>query len=104
MSEASIVKVAGTKKRSLQQKSAGTLGIDRDKVKSFYKNPSKSNVYHQVRRVTKLTIRLIDNVHRTFHGKNLLQCLKISYQLYYVGTWIGALASDDLGGSSRKYL
>ena len=63
MSEASLSKVTGKiplhLKCLLQQKSAGTLGIDRDKVKSFYKNPSKENVFHQVRRVTKLTIRLI---------------------------------------------
>ena len=83
MSEASIVKVAGKIPLHFMfaSTSAGTLGIDRDKVKSFYKNPSKANVYHQVRRVTKLTIRLINNVHRSFHGKNLLQCTKISYQL-----------------------
>lgn len=80
MSEASLVKVAGKILLHFMfaSTSAGTLGIDRDKVKSFYKNPSKENVHHQVRRVPKLTIRLImftnHSMQRTSHSKFLVSC------------------------------
>ena len=35
----------------------GTLGIERRRINTYFKDPSRSNIYHQVRRVDKITIR-----------------------------------------------
>ena len=62
MSETALVKVAGTYITCMwpdkhQNYFTGTLGVDRRSIKTFFKDPSRLNVFQQIRTVDRISSR-----------------------------------------------